>query len=220
MNVTLDVNGKSVNCSLAIPASGKGPGVIVLHAWWGLTPFFTGFCERLAAAGFVALAPDLHERQIANTVDEAMAIMEHQDIQRVGEVAMAAIKFLAEHPAVMGKDLGAIGFSMGAAWALVLSASAAENTSAVALFYGSYVVDFPRARAAYLGHFAEHDEWEPTDDVRKMETAMREAGKEVTLYTYPGVGHWFFEQDRSAYDAPAATLAWDRTVAFLYEKIG
>jgi carboxymethylenebutenolidase len=219
MNVTLDVNGKDVNCYLAIPASGKGPGVIVLHAWWGLTQVFRELCDRLAAEGYVAFAPDLHDGRTANTIDEAKAIMEHEDYQRKSEVANAAVAYLAGHPAVIRKDLGVIGFSMGAAYALVLSAIAAQNTCAVVLFYGSYVVEFKRARAAYLGHFAEHDEWESNEDALKMETAMREAGREVTLHTYPGTDHWFFEQNRPEYKAPAAALAWHRTLEFLRDKL-
>jgi carboxymethylenebutenolidase len=91
---------------------------------------------------------------------------------------------------------------------------------AVVAFYGSYQADYDGAQASYLGHYAEVDEWEPTEEVRATEEALRAAGCEVTFYTYPGAGHWFFEQDRSDhYDARAAQLAWERTIEFLQARV-
>ena len=95
---------------------------------------------------------------------------------------------------------------------------------AVVAFYGTGLwlqTEYSVARAAYLGHYAEVDEWEPIDEVRGTQEALRAAGCEVTFYTYPGVGHWFFEEDRIAhYDAEAARLAWERTVEFLRARLG
>ena len=86
---------------------------------------------------------------------------------------------------------------------------------------GTARIDYSAARAAYVGHYAEVDEWEPDEEVRGTEAALRAAGREVTFYTYPGVGHWFFEDDRPGYyDAEAARLAWERTVDFLRSRIG
>jgi len=77
-------------------------------------------------------------------------------------------------------------------------------------------MDYQRSQATYLGHFAEHDDFEPPSNVRSLEDALRAAGRPVTFHTYPGTGHWFFEQDRTgAYDQAAADLAWERTLAFL-----
>ncbi len=80
--------------------------------------------------------------------------------------------------------------------------------------------NYSGARAAYLGHYAEVDEWEPIDEVRRTQEALRTAGCEVGFYTYPGVGHWFFEEDRFGYyDARTARLAWERTVEFLRARL-
>jgi hypothetical protein len=90
---------------------------------------------------------------------------------------------------------------------------------AVVAFYGTGLwlqTEYSVARAAYLGHYAEFDEWEPIDEVQGTQEALRAAGCEVKFYTYPGVGHWFFEEDRADhYNAEASRLAWDRTVEFL-----
>lgn len=214
----LDVGG--ARAYRAAP-SGGGPGVLVLHAWWGLTPVFTRLCDRLAEAGFAALAPDLYQGRTASTIDEAKALMEQRDEAAMRAAADAGLAALGQHPGVRApKGLGLIGFSMGAAWATQLSAEHPDEVAAAVLFYGAGEGDFTRARAAYLGHFADPDEWEPLEWVRGMEKDMRAAGREVTLHLYPGAGHWFFEDDRpDAYQPEAAALAWTRTVDFLRQKL-
>jgi carboxymethylenebutenolidase len=199
----------------AVPAGGSGPGVLVLHAWWGLTPFFKSFCDRLAAAGFVVVAPDLHYGATADTIAEAEALigLEGDRTQAAAEGGLAALR---AHPAVRGRGLGAVGFSMGAAWALHLASHFPEDLAAVVVFYGTYVLDFGRSRAAFQGHFAEHDNYEPPESVRALQEALRGAGREVDFHTYAGTGHWFFESNQPAAYAPeAAELAWTRTIEFL-----
>lgn len=216
-----EVDGGTATGYLAVPEGGYGPGVLVLHAWWGLTPFFEGVCDRLAAEGFVALAPDRYGGPTARTIDEAMALQRQEDPGRVEAELTAAIDFLGAHDAVTGDGLATLGFSAGAAWALLLSTLKPRQVKAVVTFYGSWQIDFNDARAAYLGHYAEPDEWEPTEEVRGTEEALRAAGREVTFYTYPDAGHWFFEQDRpDSYNAEAARLAWERTIEFLRAHSG
>ena len=122
---------------------------------------------------------------------------------------------MAELRERISTSYAALGFSMGAAWAAELASAAPADIQAVVLFYGTVAADFTRARATYLGHFGEDDEWEPLDGVREMEADLRAAGRAVTLYLYPGVQHWFFETNRPEYDAAAAELAWQRTIDFL-----
>jgi carboxymethylenebutenolidase len=105
----------------------------------------------------------------------------------------------------------------------LLSVRKPDLLKAVIAFYGTGLwlqSEYTVARASYLGHYAELDEWEPVEEVRGTQEALRVAGHEVTFYTYPSVGHWFFEEDRPAYDAGAARLAWERTVGFLQTRIG
>jgi carboxymethylenebutenolidase len=109
-----------------------------------------------------------------------------------------------------------IGFSLGAYYALDLAAAEPEQIRSVAVFYGTGSVDHSSSRAAYLGHFAENDEFEPQSNVDALEESLKRAGRPVTFHRYSGTGHWFFEPDRpQAYDHAAASLAWDRTLAFL-----
>src|SRR5215510_7712704 len=93
--IKLDVNGKPVNAYLASPAAG-GPGVLVLHAWWGLKPFFKQVCDQLAEQGFTALAPDMRDGKIAKSIDEAKELMAKSDGQFVGDTMMAAKDYLRD----------------------------------------------------------------------------------------------------------------------------
>lgn len=206
---------------LALPERGTGAGVLVLHAWWGLTGVFKDVCDGLAAAGFVAFAPDLYGGQTATTVDEAERLMEQSDSESQRAIVVAAATYLRAHPAVTGPASGTIGFSMGASWALLLSTVKPDDVTAVVVFYGTYPVDLAASRAAYLGHFAEQDDYEPLESVHELEEQIRAAGREVTFYVYPATGHWFFEANQpDAYDAASATLAWERTITFLQQHLG
>jgi carboxymethylenebutenolidase len=217
--VTFEAGDRTGTGYLAIPERGHGPGVLVLHAWWGLKPSFTEICDRLAAQGFTALAPDLYQGRTAGTIEEAQAQLEQRDFELMQATAAGALAYLRGHSAIRGDAVGAIGFSMGAAWALELASQAPQAIAAAVLFYGVSDADFGAARAAYLGHFAEEDEWEPLDGVHQMEGDMRAAGRDVTIHIYPGVQHWFFESDRPQYHPEIAALAWQRTLDFLHEQL-
>jgi len=214
-DITFDVNGQPAAGYLAIPAQPNAPGVIVLHAWWGLNAFFKSLCDRLAAEGFVAFAPDLNEGQVAKTVDEAKQIMSASNSERKHAVAAASPDFLRGRPEVQKEGLSLIGFSMGAAWSLVLASEYPEEIRKVVLFYGSEGAEFLKIKAEIIGHYSDVDEWEPLDDIRVMESNMRTGGLNPTFHIYPNKSHWFFEEDRPEYDAEAAELAWTRTLEFL-----
>lgn len=213
--IQLDVNGRKVNAYLAAPEKG-GPGVLLLHAWWGLNPFFKETCDRLAEQGFTVLAPDLRDGQIAKTIDEAKALMEKSDGQLVGDTVMAAKDHL--RGLVNGK-IGVIGFSMGGAWALITAAYKPEQIAAVVLFYGNEGIEYGKVAAKVMGHYSDHDEWEPNEYVENTFAEFKKAGVDATLHIYPGVAHWFVESDRPEYDAAAAQLAWERTFEFLKKNL-
>ena len=203
---------------LALPPTGAGNGVLVLHAWWGLNDTIKAFCTRLAQSGFVAFAPDLYHGQVADDVAAAETLGKALDasyLQARAEIAAAAA-FLSQRVGQAGRGLAVIAFSLGVYYALDLAAAHPERIRSVVIFYGTGDGDYSASRAAYLGHFAEHDEFEPPSNVDNLEASLKRAGRPVTFYTYSGAGHWFFEPDRTqAYNQPAASLAWDRTLAFL-----
>ncbi|MCA9970583.1 MAG: dienelactone hydrolase family protein [Anaerolineales bacterium] len=222
MNITIQTaDGSKHNAYLALPAAKTGPGILVLHAWWGLTPFFETLCAELAAAGFVALAPDLYGGPTAETIAEAEALAETLDDDATAELVKAAVDALARHPAVNGRSLGTIGFSLGAPWSLLAAtALRPEAVRAVVLFYGNHpgldADDYARSHAAFLGHFAAADPYEDEAAVERTFEQMRQAGRTAVHYVYPNTGHWFFESNQpAAYEPEAADLAWERTITFL-----
>lgn len=199
---------------LAVPDAGTGPGVLVLHAWWGLNDTMKDVCDRLASEGFVAFAPDLYHGKVAVTIEEAERLSGELDDEQASADIAGAVDHLSEYAEPGG--FGVIGFSLGAYYALGLSVDDPERVRAVVLFYGVGPGDFSRSQAAYLGHFAQTDEYEPKENVDWLETALSASGRPVTFYRYENVGHWFFEPDRpDAYVQPAAQLAWERTIIFL-----
>jgi carboxymethylenebutenolidase len=203
---------------LAVPPGGQGPGVLVLHAWWGLNDTVKAFCTRLAESGFVAFAPDLYHGQVADNIADAETLgkaLDTNHLQAKAEIVEATM-FLNERAEQAEPGLAVIGFSLGAYYALDLAAADPEHIRSVVIFYGTGDGDHSSSRAAYLGHFAEQDEFEPQANVDHLEESLRRAGRPVTFYRYGGTGHWFFEPDRTqAYNQAAANLAWNRTLAFL-----
>ena len=189
--------------------------MLVLHAWWGLKPFFKQVCDQLSEQGFTALAPDYYQGRVAGTIEDAKALLEKNDLDLMGDV----IKTAHDHLAVQtGGRIGAIGFSMGASWALQVAANESD-IAAIVMFYGAGEAEYTQVKAKVLGHFSDVDEWEPLEWVKKMEADMKSAGVDVTLHIYPGAAHWFVESDRPEYDSAAASLAWSRTYEFLKENL-
>ena len=215
--ISFDVDGQSAYGYLALPSQADAPGVLVLHAWWGLNAFFKSVCDRLASEGFAVFAPDLNEGRVATTVDEAKQIMDELDSSRKQAVVSAAVDFLRARPEVRKEPLSLMGFSMGAAWSLGLAGERPEEFGKMVLFYGIGEGDYAKIRAEILGHFSDTDEWEPMEGIRGVEADMRAAGLNPSFHIYPQRAHWFFEKDRPEFDPAAAEQAWTRTLEFLHK---
>jgi carboxymethylenebutenolidase len=205
---------------LAVPPSGRGPGVLVIHAWWGLNDFFRGVCDRLAGEGFVAAAPDLFEGQVATIPEDARRLRGEPKREPTYKTLIRAIGELRANPAVVGPRIGQIGFSMGGHWALWLSQRPDLPIGATVTYYGARSGDFGNSDAPCLGHFAETDEYVSAAALKKLKKSLEGAGRSAEFHTYPNTSHWFSESDRrDVYDPQAAELAWERTVAFLRQHL-
>ncbi|MBI4673705.1 MAG: dienelactone hydrolase family protein [Chloroflexi bacterium] len=209
-----------LNSYIAVPPSGKGQGVLVIHAWWGLNDFFKRVCDRLAQAGFVAFAPDLFEGQAATTSAAAKRLRAKPKREPTYKTLLRAMEQLQGHPAVQGSGIGVVGFSMGGHWALWLSQRPELSIDAVVTFYGARAGDYSASPAAFMGHFAEKDAWVSKAALKKLRQQLEAAHRPAEFFVYPDTGHWFFESDRTdVYNAPAAELAWQRTVKFLAAQL-
>jgi len=205
---------------VAEPSSGRGPGILVLHPWWGLTDFVRSVCDRLADQGFVAFAPDLYHGPTAATIEEAERLSSTLEMPVVRRDLFAAVDELVARPGAAGRPLGLLGFSLGAFHGLWLACERGREFGGVVVYYGTREAAYEKAHAAFLGHFAEKDPFESTASLQSFEESLRKAGRDFAIHVYPGTGHWFFEKDRKqAYDAKAADLSWRRTIAFFRARL-
>src|SRR5215469_10238122 len=185
-------NGHTANGYLATPASGKGPGVLVIQEWWGLVGHIKSVCDRLAAEGLSALAPDMYHGKTANEPDGAGKLFMALNIAQAEKDLRGAVTFLAGHSSTA--KLGAVGFCMGGQ--LALFAGCIEgNIGAVVDFYGIHPnvkPDYSRLGGPVLGLFAEKDGFVTPQVARDVEAAIKKAGKPVEIHIYPNVDHAFF----------------------------
>jgi carboxymethylenebutenolidase len=206
---------------VALPRTGSGPGVLVLHSWWGLNAFFKGLCDRFADAGFVALAPDLYAGKVATTVEAARQLRAQATATRRApayKMLTVAIQQLSQHEAVTQPRIAQVGFSMGGHWALWLSQRPELPIAATVVFYAARNGDYSKSGSRFLFHFAQNDEWVSAASTQRLKRSLAAAGKDARYFDYAGTSHWFFENDRpDAFHRDAADMAWKRTLAFLKE---
>jgi carboxymethylenebutenolidase len=213
---TFQAGDQPARAYVRIP-NGAGAGVVVLHPWWGLNGDVIAYADRLADAGFAVFAPDMFAGQIATEPADAEKLAGEGD-KVADTIAFAAVDEL-DRRLGGAAPLGVLGFSFGAAYAL-WAPSERPRLSATVVYYGTYTDDFiARSTAPVLGHFAEDDPYESAEGVAELEAALRNAGRDVEFHTYPGTGHWFAEPSRDAYRRDAAELAFERTVAFLRDRL-
>jgi carboxymethylenebutenolidase len=214
-------NGGTGQGYLAVPASGSGPGVVIIQEWWGLNDQLREVCDAWAADGFVTLAPDLYRGVITTEPDEAGKLMMSLNIEQAANDMVGAVDRLAAHDAVSSDGVGVVGFCMGGALALWLATLRPERVRAVAPFYGvigwpATQPDWSRLAGPVQGHYAENDDFASPAAVATLADSLRALGKQVEVFTYPGTEHAFTNHDRpEVYNAEATALAFERTKAFL-----
>jgi carboxymethylenebutenolidase len=212
--VDFQSNGGTTQGYLATPASGKGPGLLVIQEWWGLVGHIKKVCDRFAAEGFSALAPDLYHGKTASEPDGAGKLFMALNIAQAEKDLAGAAKFLAGHSSTA--KLGAVGFCMGGQLAL-FAGTINPSIGAVVDFYGIHPnvkPDYGKLSGPVLGLFAEKDAFVTPQTAREVEAAVKKAGKTMSMHIYPGVDHAFFNDERpEAYNQAAAEDAWKRTLA-------
>jgi carboxymethylenebutenolidase len=212
----------AVKAYLAHPAGDtKLPGVVVIHENRGLMPHIQDVARRVALAGYVALAPDLMSASGGTPDDEDKARVEFAkvDLGVARKDAVAALAYLKSRPDVSG-HVGAVGFCWGGGMVNFL-ATEVPDLGAGVVYYGRTppLEDVAKIKAPLLLNYAGLDE-QLTATVPAYEDALKKAGKSYTLYVYPGVNHAFNNDTGAArYDKAAATLAWERTIAFFDKNL-
>jgi carboxymethylenebutenolidase len=225
--VKFQSNGNTAAGYLATPPSGSGPGVLVIQEWWGVDASLKEMADRLGAAGFVALAPDLYHGEVAghDEMDKASHLMQSLPADRAGRDMSGAVDYLAGHPAVTGSGIGVVGFCMGGMLAFIIAANRPDKVKAVVPFYGfpqgAAEPDWTRLTASVSGHMAENDDFFPPAAARALETKLRKLGKDVTLTVHPGTGHAFMGPHNAlgTLNEALAAQIWPDVISFLHKTL-
>ena len=216
-------NGTEAEGYLAKPASGSGPGVVVIQEWWGLNDNIKDIAERLAAEGYVALAPDLYRGKMTAEPDQAMKLMMGMNAGQAAKDMSGAVDYLVSLDAATGDKVGSIGFCMGGGLSLYL-ATLRPQVGACVVYYGVLPAqrpDLSKLQGAVLGHYAENDAFASPASARELESQLKELGKDVEFHIYPGTEHGFFNDTRSEVHKPdPSKQAWERTLAFYKKHLG
>jgi carboxymethylenebutenolidase len=220
--VSFKANGHTTEGYLAKPASGTGPGVVVLQEWWGLVPHIEDIANRFAAEGFFALAPDLYHGEKASGPDQAGKLMMALDIERAEKDLAGAIDYLKAQPGVSGSTVGTVGFCMGGALSL-FAASKNPEVGACVVFYGGHPnvkPDLAALKAPVLGFWARNDGFVTPAVVAELDRQLTALGKRHEFYTYSDADHAFFNDTRPEVHNPtAAKDAWRRTLEFFRREL-
>ncbi|MQA28390.1 MAG: dienelactone hydrolase family protein [Luteitalea sp.] len=220
-------NGSIASGYLVKPSAGSGPGVLVIQEWWGLDSGIKEMADRLGAAGFVALAPDLYHGALAghDEMDKAAHLMQDLPPERAGRDMSSAVDYLASHSAVTSEGIGVVGFCMGGMLSFIVAANRPDKVRAVVPFYGfphgDMEPDWSKLTASISGHLAEHDDFFPPAAARALEAKLRGMGKDVTLTVHPGTGHAFMAPHNAlgTLNATLAAQIWPEVVSFLQATV-
>jgi carboxymethylenebutenolidase len=229
MTQTVDFrsNGHMASGYLVTPPEGSGPGVLVIQEWWGLDADIKSWADRLGAAGFVALAPDLYRGEVAghHEMDKASQLMQSLPPERAARDMSSAVDYLASHPAVTSHGIGVVGFCMGGMLAFLIAANRPDKVKAVVPFYGfpqgASEPEWSRLSAAVRGHMAEHDSFFSPQAAHALERKLRAMGKDVTLTVHPGTGHAFMGPHNAlgTLNTSLASEIWPTVIEFLKKNL-
>jgi carboxymethylenebutenolidase len=218
-------DGGSVNGYLAEPAAAGAPGIVVIQEWWGLNDQIRGVADKLAAAGYRALVPDLYRGQVALEANEAEHLMKGLNF---GDAAGQDVRGAVQHLKGSGsRKVGVTGFCMGGALTLLAAVNVPEADAAV-IWYGYpplEFVDATRIRAPLLGHWATQDTAFPIATVDTLEQKLRAANVKFEFHRYDA-RHAFANETADSknlpflkYDPKAAEVAWQRTMDFFAKHL-
>lgn len=216
-------SGTPMEGEIALPSgAAKAPGVVVIQEWWGLNDHIRSILERLAGAGFIALAPDLYHGASTKDPGEAERLMKALNWDIALDEIGGAAAYLRGHERCVGR-VGVTGFCLGGALAFAAATHYPDLISATVPFYGIPVeaarADFSKVRAPIMAHFATRDQWAKAELAETIKEQVEKAGQKMDLHVYEA-DHAFFNDTRpDVYNIEAARLAWDRSVDFLHQHL-
>jgi carboxymethylenebutenolidase len=209
---------------IAVPeGEGPFPALVLIHEWWGLNDNIKSLADDFAEQGYVALAVDLYEGELADTPEQAGALAGgvRENVEPAFANLEAATEYLASLEKVDGEKLASVGWCFGGQWAYNMAVNN-MNVDASVMYYGRFMPedDLSMMRADILGHFGEEDTLIAVDDVRQFEAKLQTLEGDHAVFIYPNAGHAFANEDNEeAYNEEAAQIAWERTLEFLAREV-
>lgn len=216
---SIEIDGRTVRAAMVKPTRLPAPGVVLFHAFKGLTDDFKQLAADYAAQGYLAVAADLMDGKVGGGFMTAMLRMMLLNKSRVERTAIGWIDWLRTNPDCTGK-VATVGWCFGGRWSL--NASIATAVDATVIYYGGVdrtEADLARLKGPVLGHFGRRDRIVKPDSVTKFAGRMAALNKPLELHWYEA-NHAFANPGTSWYDQSSATAADSRTLTFLSEKIG
>jgi carboxymethylenebutenolidase len=213
-------DGKDASGYLAKAGRAKAPGIVVIQEWWGLQEQIKGICDRLALAGYEALAPDLYAGVVVPYHDTDAASREMNSLnflEATDQLVRGAAQLLKRTAA----KVGLTGFCLGGAVTIIGAARVPEFSAAVC-FYGlppETVAKPADIKVPLQAHFANRDDWCTPAAVNKFEAGLAAARKNAEILRYDA-DHGFVNEQRQAHDRAAAELAWERMLGFWAKHLG
>ncbi len=194
-------------------ATPGAPSVVMLQEWWGLNDQMRGLADRMAAAGFTTLVPDLYHGKLTRNADEASHLMANLDFpQATHQDVRGAVDYLA----ALGSKVGVMGFCMGGALTIA-AAVHVPGVAAAVCFYGVPPREFAdpaNIRVPFQGHFADRDDWITPAVVSDLEAALSGSATTFEIHRYEAQHAFCNESRPEVFDPACARQAWERTLAF------
>jgi carboxymethylenebutenolidase len=201
------------------------PAVVMIHEWWGLNENIKDMANELAKQGYVVLAADMYNGQVATTPDQAMPLagsVRENPSEAIANL-QAAVSYLGSLESVNSSRIASLGWCFGGGQSLQLALNSEENPlAATVLYYGDLVLDeqeLSKIQWPVLGIFGDQDESIPVENVTKFEQALNSTGVSNEIYIYEGVGHAFANPSGDNYAPEETSDAWNKTLAFLKKHV-
>src|SRR5713101_7085546 len=222
---SIQVDGADMRLYTSVPdGTGPFPAVVVIQHQGGVDDFMEEMTQRLASAGYAAVAPDLYHRDSPDCRDDAPTRRARlRDVTVIKDVN-ATVYFLTGHRMVDAERLGIIGFCMGGRVSYLMAAAHPSFKAAVAYYGGNIMAPWGEGPAPFertgeihcplLGLFGEEDANPSPADMRKLDAELTRLGKVHEFHSYPGAGHAFMNDGRPSYREEAAKDAWEKTLGW------
>lgn len=197
------------------PEEGPGPGVLLLHSFWGLNRQTKDTANRLADHGFTVLAPDLNNGAVFDDEGEALAALGEADMNVPASLVQSSVGILRRASVDRHAPIGVLGYGSGASWALWVSARLFEEVGAVVTYYGAQSAPMDSARATYLCHWADEDGNVSDLEVADLGLSFQLAGLDFSFMHHEGTKGGFAEAGRPTFDPEVEAVAWRQSMEFL-----